>query len=340
MTATTRTAFDSDTRIQNPWTKLYILLTIAIALTVYSIGAGAIRVPVWETVRTVFGMGTGEFDYIIQQYRMPRIAMAWIVGAGFAVSGTMIQGVIRNPLASPEIIGITAGAGLASAVLLLGMPEVSVQLLPFVSFLGGLIAAALVYVLAFKRGISPTRLALVGIAVSAVFTSGIDYLMTSFPIQLDMALIWLAGSLWARSWEQFIAIAPWIFIMFTGCLMMAHKLDVLALGDEQAIGLGVRVEPTRLLALAMAVALAGASVAVCGTIGFVGLMAPHMARRLVGGQHHILLPTAALVGTLLVLTADTLGRIISPPVEIPAGVITSIVGGPYFIYLLYRHRGW
>jgi ABC-type Fe3+-siderophore transport system permease subunit len=252
----------------------------------------------------------------------------------------MIQGVIRNPLASPEIIGITAGAGLASAVLLLGMPNVSVQLLPIVSFLGGLIAAVLVYVLAFKRGISPARLALVGIAVSAVFTSGIDYLMTSFPVQLDMALIWLAGSLWARSWEQFMAVAPWILIMFAGCLLMAHKLDVLALGDEQAIGLGIRVERTRLLALAIAVALAGASVAVCGTIGFIGLMAPHMARRLVGGQHHILLPTAALVGTLLVLSADTLGRILSPPVEIPAGIITSIIGGPYFIYLLYRHRTW
>ena len=339
MTAKTKT-HSSGARHQNPWFKLYILLAIAVGLTLYSIGVGAIRVPVWETVQTVFGVGSGKFDYIIQQYRMPRIAMAWIVGTGLAVSGTMIQGVIRNPLASPEIIGITAGAGLASAVLLLGMPEVSVQFLPFVSFLGGLIAAALVYVLAFKRGISPARLALVGIAVSAVFTSGIDYLMTSFPVQLDLALIWLTGSLWARSWEQFIAIAPWILIMFGGCLMMAHKLDVLGLGDEQAIGLGVRVEPTRLFALAMAVALAGASVHVCGTIGFVGLMAPHMARRLVGGQHHILLPTAALVGTLLVLSADTLGRIISPPVEVPAGVITSIVGGPYFIYLLYRHRGW
>ena len=185
MTAKTKT-HSSGARHQNPWFKLYILLSIAIGLTLYSMGVGAIRVPVWETVQTVFGVGTGEFDYIIQQYRMPRIAMAWIVATGLAVSGTMIQGVIRNPLASPEIIGITAGAGLASAVLLLGMPEVSVQLLPFVSFLGGLIAAALVYVLAFKRGISPARLALVGIAVSAVFTSGIDYLMTSFPVQLDL----------------------------------------------------------------------------------------------------------------------------------------------------------
>ena len=339
MTAKTKT-HSSGARQQNPWFKLYILLAIAVGLTLYSIGVGAIRVPVWETVQTVFGVGSGKFDYIIQQYRMPRIAMAWIVATGLALSGTMIQGVIRNPLASPEIIGITAGAGLASAVLLLGIPDVSVQLLPIVSFLGGLIAAALVYVLAFKRGISPARLALVGIAVSAVFTSGIDYLMTSFPVQLDLALIWLAGSLWARNWEQFMAVAPWILIMFAGCLLMAHKLDVLALGDEQATGLGVRVERTRLLALAVAVALAGASVAVCGTIGFIGLMAPHIARRLVGGQHHILLPTAALVGTLLVLSADTLGRILSPPVEIPAGIITSIIGGPYFIYLLYRHRTW
>ena len=339
MAAKTKT-HRSGSRHQNPWFKLYILLAIAVGLTLYSIGVGAIRVPVWETVQTVFGVGTGEFDYIIQQYRMPRIAMAWIVATGLALSGTMIQGVIRNPLASPEIIGITAGAGLASAVLLLGIPDVSVQFLPIVSFLGGLIAAALVYVLAFKRGISPARLALVGIAVSAVFTSGIDYLMTSFPVQLDLALIWLAGSLWARNWEQFMAVAPWILIMFAGCLLMAHKLDVLALGDEQATGLGVRVERTRLLALAVAVALAGASVAVCGTIGFIGLMAPHIARRLVGGQHHILLPTAALVGTLLVLSADTLGRILSPPVEIPAGIITSIIGGPYFIYLLYRHRTW
>ena len=317
---------------------ILLLFLTAVALSVISVGIGAVRIPPLEALQVLLGQDAGRSAFIIHEYRLPRILLAWLVGSGLAVSGGVIQGVVRNPLAAPDIIGVTGGAGLAAATLLMIAPKAPSYALPLAALLGGLGASALVYVLAYRKGVSPARLALVGVAVSSLTASGIKFLMTKYPGQISMALGWLSGTLYGRDWVHVKQILPWILLLLPICLLIARRLDVMALGDEIAIGLGEPVERLRMLFLLCGVALASASVAVSGTIGFVGLIAPHMARRLVGPKHSLMLPASALVGTLLVLAADSIGRGAKPPIEVPAGLITALIGAPYFLYLLARQR--
>lgn len=317
---------------------IILLFLMAAALSVIAVGVGAVKIPPLEALRALLGHDVGQNGFIIYEYRLPRILLAWLVGSGLAVSGGVIQGVVRNPLAAPDIIGVTGGAGLAAATLLMLYPKAPSFAVPLAALLGGLGASALVYALAYRRGVSPVRLALVGVAVSSLTASGIKFLMTRFPGQVGVALGWLSGTLYGRDWVHVWQILPWIVVLVPICFLIARRLDVMALGDEMAVSLGEPVERLRMLFLLCGVALASASVAVSGTIGFVGLIAPHMARRLVGPKHALLLPASALVGTLLVLAADSLGRGIRPPIEIPAGLITALIGAPYFLYLLTRQR--
>jgi iron complex transport system permease protein len=247
-----------------------------------------------------------------------------------------MQGVIRNPLAAPDVIGVTKGAGFAGMLLLLALPAAPAVLVAPAAFVGGVVAALLVYVLAYRRGATPARIALVGIAVSAAFEAGIRFLLARDPLAVNAALIWLTGSLFGRSMSSVFEILPWVVVLVPLLIVWARRLDVLGLGDDLAVGLGEPVERTRRLVLIAAVALAAASVAVAGTIGFVGLIAPHMARRLFGGRHLSVLPAAALFGVLLMVVADMLGRGLLPPLEIPAGLVTAVIGGPYFLYLLVK----
>lgn len=324
--------------VSHPVTVIILLAGIGIILSVISIGIGAVPISPAETLRALFGQGAERAAFIIHEYRLPRILLAWLVGSGLAVSGGVIQGVIRNPLAAPDVVGVTGGAGLVAATLLMLYPKVPSLAVPVAAFIGGLSAAALVYILAYRRGAQPARLALVGVAVSAVCASGIKFLMTRYPAQVNTALGWLSGTLYGRDWSHIQQVLPWLFVLIPVCLLLARQLDVLALGDDVATSLGDRVERNRLVLLLCGVALASVSVAVSGTIGFVGLIAPHMARRLVGPKHGLLLPASGLVGAILVLVADSIGRGARPPVEIPAGLITALIGAPYFLYLLARQR--
>ncbi|MFK4187075.1 FecCD family ABC transporter permease [Streptomyces sparsogenes] len=321
---------------RKPWTVIGGLLAAALVASVVSMTIGATRVPFSDVIIALSGDTSSEGAQVVIDFQLPRVLLCWVVGVGLAVSGGVMQGVVRNPLAAPDIIGVTKGAGFAGMLLVLLAPTASAALVPPVAFAGGLAGAGLVYVLAYRRGVSPVRLALVGIAVSATFEALIRYLLVKYPLDVNASLIWLTGSLFGRSMDSVLMALPWVAVLVPAVLVTARRLDVLGLGDDLATGLGESVERTRRNLLLLGVALASVCVAVSGTIGFVGLVAPHIARRLVGGRHLVSLSAAAVIGVLLMLFADTLGRGVAPPLEIPAGVITAAIGGPYFLYLLVK----
>ncbi|MFG1908589.1 FecCD family ABC transporter permease [Kribbella sp. NPDC048928] len=309
---------------------------LALVLSVYSLKVGATAVSFGDLAHALAGDRSDQAAAIVLDFQLPRVLLCWLIGTALAVSGAVMQGVIRNPLAAPDIIGVTKGAGFGGMLLLLAIPGVPVLAVVPAAFVGGLAAAGLVYLLAYRRGATPVRIALVGIAVSAAFEAGIRFLLVRNPLDVSAALIWLTGSLFGRSMSAVLEILPWVLVLVPLIVVWARKLDVLGLGDDLAAGLGEPVERTRRLLLLFAVALAAAAVAVAGTIGFVGLIAPHMARRIFGGKHLASIPAAALFGVLLMLFADMIGRGLAPPLEIPAGLVTAVVGGPYFLYLLVK----
>jgi iron complex transport system permease protein len=314
-----------------------VLLGLLVVVSVLTLGVGAVRMAPNVALPALFGHGSADHVLIARTYELPRILLAWIVGAGLAVSGGVLQGVIRNPLAAPDIVGVTRGAGLGAVIALLVFPTATVAVLPVAAFVGGILAIVVVYAIAYRGGASPIRLALVGIAASAFFEAIIRLLLLkNIDTKLGSALVWLTGSLAGRDITVFWEALPWIGVLLPLTMLFARRLDVLALGDDLAAGLGEKVEHTRRVTLFLAVALASAATAVGGTIGFVGLIAPHMARRLVGSRHARLLPASALLGALLVVVADAIGRGVHPPLELPAGLITAVIGGPYFLYLLMR----
>jgi ABC-type Fe3+-siderophore transport system permease subunit len=310
------------------------LILVLMALSIVSLSIGAVSLSFLEVLDALLDQSDYTIQVIVQDYRLPRVVLAWLVGTGLAVSGTLIQSAVRNPLASPDIIGISAGAGLAAATVLMLFPELSALWLPLFAFMGGIVAALIIYFLADKGEVAPLRLALVGVAVGAVFGAGIDYLMISFPNQVNLALAWLTGSLWAKDWRHVFGLLPWVLLLLPISLALARQLDVLALGNEPATALGVQVNRSRRLILIVSVALASASVAAAGTLGFLALVAPHMATRLVGAGAIKVIPMSALLGVLFLLLSDIAGRVVMPPVEIPAGVVTALLGAPYFLYLL------
>ncbi|MEO0397719.1 MAG: iron ABC transporter permease, partial [Cyanobacteria bacterium P01_A01_bin.137] len=271
--------------------------------------------------------------------RLPRTLVAWGVGMAMAMAGTLTQGITRNPLAAPGIIGVNAGASLAAVSLIVAFPGVPIALLPLAAFLGALTIAILIYLLAWQGGSSPVRLILVGVGFSLV-AGALTNLMITFGNIYDVsqALVWLAGSVYGRSWAQVLAFTPWLVIFGVLSLLLSRELNALQMGDDVARSLGSRLEWQRGRLLLSAVALAGAGVATAGSIGFVGLMAPHIARQLVGPSHEGLLPTAALTGGMVVVVADLIGRLLFAPIELPCGIITAVIGAPYFLYLLIRDR--
>ncbi len=316
------------------------LAVIALLSLVFNVSQGEYPVPPLEVVKTILGFSASpDYAFVVNTLRLPRALVALLVGMGLATAGTILQGITRNPLAAPEIIGINAGASLVAVALIVLLPGVAVGWLPIAAFLGGLGAAIAIYLLAWNGGSSPIRLILIGIGLTSL-TGAFTSLMITFGNIYDVsqALVWLTGSVYGRSWEHLWPLLPWLAVFLPLTLVLARDLDTLNLGDNLAQGLGSRVEWTRSLLLLCTVALAGASVATAGTIGFVGLMAPHLARNLVGPSHAGLIPAAALTGACIVELADIVGRLAFAPIELPCGVITAVIGAPYFLWLLYRDR--
>ena len=317
------------------------LMLVTLLAMVWSVGQGEYPIPPLDVIRTVLGLPTDNPDYgfIINTLRLPRTLVAWGVGMALALAGTLTQGITRNPLAAPGIIGVNAGASLAAVSLIIVFPGVPIAALPLAAFLGALTVAVLIYLLAWNGGSSPVRLILVGVGFSLI-AGALTSLMITFGNIYDVsqALVWLAGSVYGRSWAQVLAFTPWLIVFGLVALLLSRELNALQMGDEVARSLGSRLEWQRGWLLLSSVALAGAAVATAGNISFVGRMAPHMARQLVGPSHEGLLPTAALTGGMVVVVADLMGRLLFAPIELPCGIITAVVGAPYFLYLLIRDR--
>ncbi|MBK6259789.1 Fe(3+) dicitrate ABC transporter permease subunit FecD [Citrobacter youngae] len=317
--------------------KIALVIFIALALTgfsVLSLQMGVIAVP-WHALLTDWQTGR-EYHYVLTAYRLPRLLLALLVGAALAVAGVLVQGIVRNPLASPDILGVNHAASLASVGALLLLPSLPVIALPLLAFAGGMAGLILLRMLANTS--QPMKLALTGVALSACWASLTDYLMLSRPQDVNSALLWLTGSLWGRDWSFVKVAAPLLMLFLPLSLVFCRDLDLLALGDARATTLGVSVPRTRFQALLLAVAMTSTGVAVCGPISFIGLVVPHMVRTITGGRHRWLLPVSAMTGALLLVAADLLARIIHPPLELPAGVLTAIIGAPWFVWLLVRMR--
>ncbi len=318
-----------------------LLLAMTLAVMVINIGVGEYPIAPLDVIKTVLRRPTvsGDYDFIVNTLRLPRMLVAALVGVALGTSGAILQGLTRNPLADSGILGINAGAGLVVVTLVVVFENVSAGVIPLAAFLGAFTAALLIYLLAWRGGDSPLRLILVGIGLGAVINALITILVTFGNIDnVQQALVWLTGSVYGRSWDELWPLLGWVAAFTPIALLLARDLNALNLGEELARGLGSRIELRRGLLLLSAVALAGAGVAAAGAIGFVGLISPHIARRLVGPDHTGLLPIAALVGALTVTTADLVGRTLFAPIELPCGLITAAVGAPFFIYLLWRQR--
>jgi iron complex transport system permease protein len=311
---------------------------------IISMNTGYAKLSPLDTLRTLFGGGTARESLILFEFRLPRIVVSILVGAGLALSGCIIQGVAKNALADPGLLGINAGAGLMVIlyVLFFGAQSfLSVFTLPFLALFGAGVTAVIIYALAFKKGegVAPIRLILTGVAVQAGISSLVTVLVVKLDeTQFDFVALWQAGSIWGSNWKFVLSLLPWLLLLIPYVLSKSRVLDVLNLGDDIAHSLGATVERERRRLLAASVALAASCVAVSGGISFVGLIAPHLARRLVGPRHQILLPTCALTGAVLVSAADTIARVIVQPSEIPTGIMAAIIGAPYFLYLLAKSR--
>ena len=322
-------------------TVLLVLGLVTLMAIVLNVGQGEYPIPPLDIVKTLLGLPTANPDYpfIINTLRLPRTLVAFAAGVALGISGTILQGLTRNPLADPGIIGIDAGAGLTAVIVIVFFPNVPLFVLPLSAFAGALTVAILIYLMAWDQGSSPLRLILLGVGLAAALNALTALIITFGQINsVTQALSWLAGSVYGRSWEHLGAMLPWLTVFVPLSLVMAAPLNALSLGDDIAKGLGTRVEWQRGLLLLSSAAMAGAAVAVAGTLGFVGLMAPHLGRQLVGPTHEGLLPTATLIGGVIVVLSDWLGRVLFAPIEFPCGVITAAIGTPYFLYLLIRNR--
>ncbi|MCH7322847.1 iron ABC transporter permease [Solibacillus sp. MA9] len=324
--------------------KISIISIIAIAVFLFSASLGESFINPVKVFQVLMGKGT-EFDQlIIVDFRLPRIFIAAFAGMALAVAGAILQGIIKNPLASPDIIGISAGGSVAVVGFLAIFSDsnhsltVSIEWLPLAGFIGATFVGMIVYLFAWKDGVTPNRLVLIGIGVSAFMQAITTMLMIIGPIyKASEANKWITGSVKSATWEQVQIIIPVILALLLITIFITRQLNVQELGDDMAGSLGQSVQKTRLLLLILSSSLVASAISFAGAIGFVGLMAPHIARRIVGPSFSVLIPTSAAIGALLVMVADIIGRTAFSPLEVPAGVFTAAIGAPYFIYLLFRN---
>ena len=321
------------------WPLAGVLLAV-LALLGLCLAAGSYWIGPRALLQALLGGAPAEQLFVLHSLRGPRIALAFLVGAGLALAGLILQGLIRNPLASPDLIGITGGASAAAVAYIAYLSAAwGPQGLPLAALLGAGLTTLGVYLLAWRGGVAPLRLILVGIGLSAGLAALTTLMIVQSPIATSMsAYIWLTGSVYGADWAQVRALLPWLLGALPLALLLGRSLDAQALGDAVALNLGVALPRHRLLLLLLCVALAGSAVAYGGAIGFVGLIAPHLARRLVACRFVQLAPLSALLGGTLVVAADTLGRSAFLPLDIPAGVFVAALGAPFFLYLLYRRN--
>jgi iron complex transport system permease protein len=322
-------------RILCPMALLLALLAAA------SLAFGDVRLT-WQELYHVL-TGTGNPDpqsvMIVFELRLPRTLLALLAGVALATAGTITLAITRNPLAEPGVLGINSGAAAAAMAVIVLMQDPPVMLLQGAGFCGAAAMVLAVYALAWRGGTTSLRLVLTGIGLSSLATA-FTTLLTAFGDIGDVqrAMIWLSGSVYDANMVKVRLLALWLIVPVTLAFLTARELDLIRFGDNSARSLGQPVDRVRGLMIVLVTVLSGAAVAVSGLIGFAGLIAPHVARRLAGASHARIFPVAALAGACLVVAADLIGRVILPPVQLPAGIVTSLVGAPFFIYILWRHR--
>lgn len=326
---------------------LFVTAIFLLAAMLISLIWGTYSISVKDVFNTLFGQGSKLQNTTIFQLRLPRIFIALFVGIALSTAGCVLQSVTRNPLAEPGMIGINAGAALAvvlfisikSTAYYSALSAATVFMIPVFALAGSLLSSLLIYSLAYKKGISPNRLILTGIGVNA----GINAFITLYQLNMskgdyNQALTWISGSLWGSSWIYFIFLAPAVLLLTIIVLYKSRTLDVYALGDETASGLGVSVQREIRILLLLAVALSALATSVAGNIAFLGLLGPHIAKKLVGAAHKRQIITGAMISAALIIAADSISRNLFSPLEVPVGITLSIVGVPYFIYLMLKEK--
>ena len=318
---------------------LAVGLCALIAGLTMSISLGAVPISPGEVFTAILGDSERVPRQIVWNLRVPRAIVGGLVGMNLAIAGVLLQGIMRNPLAAPTIVGVTAGAGLAATAVLILVPGLP-SFLPIAAFCGAMAASTVVYILSWQPGIgtSPVRMVLAGVAVTSMLGAFTTGLMTLFSDRVQPVLLWMAGNLVGRSWNHLELIWVYSAAGLIGALLLVRQLNVMQLGDESAQALGVRTERIRFIAIALASLLAASAVSVAGLVGFVGLMVPHVMRLLGGHNHAYLVIASAVGGATLLIWADLGARMVLAPLEMPVGIVTALIGGPFFVFLLYKTR--
>lgn len=329
--------------------KQSVVVTLLILLTLITIviglGIGSSPISYGRLFPTIFGHGSFEDHFVLFSIRLPRMLVTLLAGMALALSGAILQGITRNELADPGIIGINAGAGVGVTVFFLFAPinvESFAYVIPLMAFVGALVTAILIYAFSYTRGegVQPIRLVITGVGFSMALSGIMIVLISSVDrTKVDFISKWLAGNVWGTDWPFILAMLPWLVVIVPYALYKSKALNLLAMNEHTAIGAGVKVRKDRILLMLAAVALAAAAVSVTGGIAFIGLMAPHIARALVGPRHQQFMPISILIGGWLLLLADTIGRNLSEPNGIAAGIMVAFIGAPYFLYLLLKKEG-
>lgn len=318
---------------------LLIGLSVAVLATLIIVlsAVGSVKLGIGDIFSTLIKGDNKMVSTIVFQMRLPRNILAVLVGANLAISGCLLQSVMKNPLADPGITGVSSGASLFAIIVLLLLPQYT-EMLPLIAFVGGAIACVFVYTMAWKNGLKVIRVVLAGVAVNAIIGGFISLLTTLYSDRIQSALLWLNGSLASKTWADVRLVAIYSLIGLALSLFCIRGTNVLNLSDEAATNLGFNVNKTRLGLSAVAVFLAATSTAIVGIISFVGLIVPHISRMIIGSDHKYSIPFSMVLGGIVLLVADTVARTLFGAIELPVGVVMSIVGGPFFLYLL-RKRG-
>ncbi|MDP4097035.1 Fe(3+)-hydroxamate ABC transporter permease FhuB [Paenibacillus sp. P96] len=318
--------------------RLWVILFSFLLLAVWTLSLmiGTLPIPFTEILAVFSGGGEDMYRQILMEFRLPRLLTAGMSGVALAVSGSLLQSAVRNPLGDPQIVGVTSGAGAGALFLMILLPQLSISWVPAGAMIGGLAAAALVYAASWRRGLNPTILTLVGIAVAAAGSALINLMIIHAKLAVAPALMWMAGSTYGRGWAEVLQITPALILLLPLAWWFGRRVDLLAFGDESAAGVGLNVRNTRLYTAVIAVLLASIAASNVGAVGFIGLLAPHAARLLTGTNHRQNMVLAALIGGVLLAGADLLGRIVIVPKELPAGIVTALLGAPYLLFLMWR----
>jgi iron complex transport system permease protein len=319
-----------------------VILIACICLSVagffISIGNGAVKISPREIIDAIVLQEATVNYQIIWNVRLPRTIAASLVGTCLALSGCILQGVMGNPLASPNIIGVSSGAGLMTLIVLIVFPDYY-YLAPIGAFVGAISATLFIYFLAWKEGVATNRLILAGVAISSLLGAGNNAIMTFYPDKVSGVIGFMVGGLSSTNWNHVDMIFPYAIVGIVLLLFISNKLNILMLGDEVATGLGLNVEGTRFLFIIISSMLAGAAVSVVGLLGFVGLIVPHITRLFIGSDYRYLLPATIFTGSAVVVFCDTLARVMFAPLEIPVGIIMSALGAPFFLVFIKKEEG-